>query len=345
MATTYKYRLWCEDESAWVTWLIAEGEPTPTTCPKNTAHTIDTTKTCIVEVYSDQPVFDTSGHMKIRPEKPTEPRANIISPNFCDPLTWHTKSVRVEGEELEANHDRTRFFAQHHRWVDLNHGRVSDEDSISSGKLPVIYVDDEVQTEVSPFTCLDSLPNGNWPGDYVVHHEHGIVEFNEAVPEGAVVTADYSYVTTSEWIMAPNEGTILSMVGSEVQFSENVVLMDTIRFSVWGIADYFLPPEMIGNEEGQIPSGTKIQLEDKVYKTMGDFINEANGAYPTIPQIGGPVRGTSSPILEIPWVYRTAINLYHSKGMEVRVSLEHDIPCRGDMGTIAFYCVSLAEGS
>ena len=78
---------------------------------------------------------------------------------------------------------------------------------------------------------------------------------------------------------------------------------------------------------------------------MADFINEANGAYPMIPAIGGTMRGTHVPTLCIRWEYRTAINLYASMGMEVRVFLENDAAGRGETGTITFYCVSLPEGS
>jgi len=336
----YKHTIWCVDESAYVSRLTESQDPI-TTCPNNTAHSVDSDSHAC-ELYADaSPSLDSAGNLKVLPEKSAEPRANIISPNFCDRLTWHSTAERETGEVLSPNHNRTRFHAQYHNWVDLNHGRVSDEDSISADKLAVIKVDGVTKDEVTPFICLDMMA-GNWPGDYVIHHEHGIVEFAQPVEEGVDVTADYSHVVNSQWIMAPYEGKILSMRHSEVQFSENIVMKDSIHFTVWGYVDVFAPQYLTTNG-GPYPPGTKIQIEDKVYKTMQDFINESNGAYPTIPQIGGPMRGTKGPILEMPWTYQTKIDLYHSYGMEVRVYLENDIPCGGDIGTIAFYCVSLPE--
>jgi hypothetical protein len=49
MTALYKYRLRCETESSWVyTW--AEGDTAPTACPNDTAHTIDTEQTSVVQI-------------------------------------------------------------------------------------------------------------------------------------------------------------------------------------------------------------------------------------------------------------------------------------------------------
>lgn len=45
MTIVNKYRLWCNDESAWV---YQWNESEPTACPNNTSHTLDTDKTSIV---------------------------------------------------------------------------------------------------------------------------------------------------------------------------------------------------------------------------------------------------------------------------------------------------------
>jgi len=53
MTEVNKYRLWCDTESTYV-YQWAESEPT--TCPNNTGHTIDTTKTTIDEVMEENVV-------------------------------------------------------------------------------------------------------------------------------------------------------------------------------------------------------------------------------------------------------------------------------------------------
>ena len=45
MAIVNRYRLWCNDESAWV---YAWAEETPGSCPNNTTHSLDASKTSII---------------------------------------------------------------------------------------------------------------------------------------------------------------------------------------------------------------------------------------------------------------------------------------------------------
>ncbi len=45
----YKYRVYCEDDSKYEFIWLSENDPTPTTCPTNTSHTITTSLTTIIE--------------------------------------------------------------------------------------------------------------------------------------------------------------------------------------------------------------------------------------------------------------------------------------------------------
>ena len=55
MTDVYKYRVWCNDEQAFIeTW----GESEPTTCPNNNTHTIDITRTTIIEKILEQAPTD-----------------------------------------------------------------------------------------------------------------------------------------------------------------------------------------------------------------------------------------------------------------------------------------------
>jgi len=57
----FKYRIWCNTESTWVeSW----DEETPTTCPNNNTHSIDTTKTVITEQAEVEP-RDPSGKLRV----------------------------------------------------------------------------------------------------------------------------------------------------------------------------------------------------------------------------------------------------------------------------------------
>ena len=66
--TYYKYQVKCSTEGAMKYWILEDTASVPTTCPTNTAHTIDSTYTNIVNVISDNVVtvreesIETDGH-------------------------------------------------------------------------------------------------------------------------------------------------------------------------------------------------------------------------------------------------------------------------------------------
>lgn len=60
MATVYKYRVWCNTESAWQ-YVWSESETEPTNCPNDTGHTIDSDKTTIAEVSGDAQAYTEDG--------------------------------------------------------------------------------------------------------------------------------------------------------------------------------------------------------------------------------------------------------------------------------------------
>lgn len=62
MADIYKYRIWCNTESTWVTgWYKEE----PTVCPNNNTHSIDTDKTSITDIIEDPGPKDRSGKTRV----------------------------------------------------------------------------------------------------------------------------------------------------------------------------------------------------------------------------------------------------------------------------------------
>jgi len=56
MSTVFRYRLWCSTEEAHVYVWASEDDPVPTTCPNDTDHTIDASKTAITEKVSENDV-------------------------------------------------------------------------------------------------------------------------------------------------------------------------------------------------------------------------------------------------------------------------------------------------
>jgi len=64
MSELLKYQIWCATDSKWEYTWAEEDDAVPTTCPTDTAHTIDSTKTTIDEVVEKE-VVDQSGRQKI----------------------------------------------------------------------------------------------------------------------------------------------------------------------------------------------------------------------------------------------------------------------------------------
>lgn len=336
MTTLHKWRMWCEDEAAWVEWWLEEGADEPTTCPNDTAHVIDSDKTAIVTEVGDACSYDSEGFLRVSPEPRNGSLLNLISHNFCDPCTWFSTSVPVEDEALTPDANRRIFSSVNQHWIDLQHGRVSDEDDVASGYPVTVKIDGAVQTERPPFQ--------DEGGDFWVDYEEGRVHFNEPVAEGAAVTASFHRANGSQWKLEPTSGKCLKIVGCEAQFSLDIIVNDTIVFEIFGYVEVFAPHLCTTYDPpGPYPPGTQIPIQTVRYKTMYDFVNEANGSYPTIPAIGGPSRGIRTGILELPWRYQAVKMLRSSMGMKVEVYLQNGKPCDGALGTLIFLCLSEAE--
>lgn len=247
----------------------------------------------------------------------------IVTHNWCDKCTWYTQSTRVDpAEELTDSGDGLTFNSAHANWIDLTHGRMYGEDKIASSYLPVVKIDGVVATERAPFA--DS------GGDFTINYVTGAVTFFSS-QTGNTITAEYSYAGGSNFIIAPTTGKALRIEKSEVQFSTDIDIKDTIRFQPWVYNPADLP--------NKVPYG-----DPTVYKHIRDFIDEAEGVYPKVPAIGGSSgRGLSQEHCVFPFNYKTMKVLNDSQGAEISVSLDSDLVFGGEFATATFYCTSKDE--
>lgn len=299
-------------------------------------------------------------------EKPTLNEIRVHSHNWCDKTSWYTNSIRITGEVLATNDPERKNFDSHYKyWIDLNHGKVTDEDALFSTYCPEIFVDGVLQTEKTPFSeAID--------GDYSVDYETGRVSFHEPIPEEAVVTADYSYATDSVFVIKPQPGKKLLIQDSEIEFTTDFDMKDTSVYEVFLYAAaaaslkevdlatlqaYFTG--LFGSLEafhvycGRSADHGDLQPTDKVpsgikrrYKTYWDFKAHSNGNYPVLPAIGGHVRGTRAASITYPFDYKGTQALTSSSGAEIRMYLENHKPWGGGStarSTIAFYCIEEDE--
>jgi len=263
-----------------------------------------------------QPPRKTSaGLVRTQVDPPEGSRIDVISPNWCDPTTWYYSSVEVLAETLVDSGDGLTFNSANINWIDTSHGKLTDEDGLDTKYKPVIEANGVLQVEDEPF--------GGAQHDYAINYATGDVTFHSA--PATPVTADYWRENGSIWSVQPAAGKVLRLTTVEVQFSSNLVLNDTVQFQLY---------------VGGNPYGPATR-----YKTLIDYVNEAAGAYPEIPAMGGAQRGTSYPLQIFRWPYaeRGTTDLRASLGMEVRISLMADTAFGGEMATATFYGVSEDE--
>jgi len=271
--------------------------------------------------------IDEYGILRTAPAPPAGSSIVIVSPNWCDKTSWYYNAKQVVGEQLINRGDNKQYIAAHDFIIDVTHGKLFKEDVKLQMYQPKVYVNGLERQEAPPdvsFYCL-----GNGLGyDYWIDYRAGIVHFYEPLADTDVVTMDYWYATDSTFVIAPEPGKILRILRSEVQFSSDVCITD----SVWFQAFAYDPD----NPPNKIPVTSPV-----VYKTAFDYASEASGTYPMVAAFGGSGtwRGIAVPILTYPWLYVTAKDLRSSLGLEIRIWLEHHREFRGSQATATFYCL------
>lgn len=264
--------------------------------------------------------FDGEKRIRVSPEPRKEGSGLVIvTHNWCDPTTWYTQSVRVTDEVLSNSGDNKTFTSAHNNWIDLTHGKVYRENLIAALYLPLIKVNGVTKTPRAPWATSG--------GDYSINYAAGTVTFFEAVT--GQVTASYSYATGSMFIIAPMPGKRLWIEYSEVQFSEDIDIRSTVHFQPWATN-----PQ---NPQYKIPVAAPT-----TYKTLDNYIEEANGCYPPVPPMGGG-RGFTKARYTFPFRYQTIKELRSSQGAEIRIWLENDVPYGGEYSTATFYCTVYNE--
>lgn len=243
----------------------------------------------------------------------------LVTHNFCDKTTWFSTSERVNYETLNQVNG-TIFQSANSFWVDLTHGKMYDEDAYRT-EIDHGY---EVVVVVNGVTASMREPLSDSGGDYQVDYRSGSIQFFTD-QSGKTVEACYSKVVDSMFTVMPEEGKFVDIECVEAQFSEDVILRDTIEFQIWGYNPYDLP--------------NKVQYVTTNYKSMRNFIDEALGSYPVIPAIGGPEgRGIQNAVYGFPFRYGTIRRLESSSGIELRVKLRDDKEFGGEIATATFYC-------
>lgn len=289
--------------------------------------------------------------LRVSVEKADGTGSELITPNWGDNTSWYYKAQEYLGIALSPLASNARVYKPadlnyNGPWVDAFHGKYSKEEFMltEQGKLPKLKVyEDGVQlTEMDPQWLID--PYAVSPGDFVVDYLDGEIIFHKA-PTG-VITADVYKVTTSEWMVKPPAGKKWKLDSAEAQFSVGVSMRDQVDYVTYGYVEAFAPTLWDGyNPPGPYPAGTLVPISTIHYKTMMDFINEANGSFPSIAGTTSQAanwRDLKDGIQGFPWNYKYYRVLRSSLGMETRIKLAHDTPFEGH-ATATLYMLEYDE--
>lgn len=255
--------------------------------------------------------------------------AVMATHNFADSTTWFTESEQVVSGVLTQGDENGKIWRHaQSNWIDLSHGKYWGEDNLVTREQYTVqvWVDDELKVQISNFADVLS------EGDYVVNYKKGEIRTRESWA-GKTVKASFSYAQGSGWCIAPKAGDIIVIEDAEAQFSSDVEINDSIVFTVKGYAAVFAPDYVA---LGYLQPYDKVELKRESYKTFHQMIDDARGAYPHIPPVGGP-RGMASQITGFPFRYSTTRELVGDAGIELWVSLENDLEFGGERVTATFY--------
>jgi hypothetical protein len=246
----------------------------------------------------------TTGIQKVSIYEPEGESATIVSHNFSDPCSWYQGSVKVTEGTLTNVSGNIFSMASSLFWIDLQNGRLYDEDNIMS----------QTSNEYKPKVYIDNVLQST---GYSIDYPAGQVTFDGTV--SGTVTATFYKADKSWFILKPKAGKILSIKAAEVQFCKDTTLNGPFMFEAWvNHPTYGLIP---------VP-GSQI-----VYKNFKDFISACNQGQGLIPQIGDLI----DDVHVFPFDYARPKPIKSSQGVEIRVYCKNHLPCGGSYATSTFY--------
>lgn len=262
--------------------------------------------------------FDSEGNQMVVVEPRVDTKYNVFSHNWCDKCSWYQESVKVTDEVLSDSGNGLTFNSAHDFWIDMTHGRVTDEDRLvsvagaGSNWIPAIKVNNIEQSS-----------------GYTIDYESGDVTFDSS-QSGNTVKATYWYAGSGNFTLSAPAGKIIQLLRIEIQFSKNIVINDTITFTPMGYAGVFAPQMVPGTYS---PTDI-IQIDyPNKYKGPKDYINESNGSHPVIPAFGG----LSNDVILLVWNYLSRTDLVGDWGMRIVIGAENNNAHTGEISTATFY--------
>lgn len=261
-------------------------------------------------------------------EKSTKERVYYFSHNWCDPTTWYGDSLYVIDEIAENLGDNKTYQLDNYNVIDTFHGKIFGEDFLSDSDgydyrvhVKVNGLDGYEEHDPHYTDYSDSY-------DYIIDYSNAQIIFSYNLLPTDEVKVSYHYENGSTFYAIVPNGKKLLIDSSEVQFSDDINLTDTIKYQVFVYNPYYPVGPL------KVPYGNP-----NVYKTLSDFQVEAMKTYPIFPAIGNENnwRSMPKPLIVLNWDYVSGTALKSSYGTEIRIWLEHNIPFEGTYASLTFY--------
>lgn len=275
----------------------------------------------------------TDGRNRVAIEKSDVENTIVYSHNWADKTTWYTESVYVVDEiaSVVVPFVFTTYQVAHSNVIDTYHGKIPQEDILKDAN-GISY---RVVVKVNGVVKVEQNPHLGSGGDYTVDYALGRVTLLNALVALDEVKISHHYASTSGFVIKPAAGKALRVDNVKIQLSTDIVPNDSLLSQPQGLVDFFQPQLMPG-----VPSGTLIPLRAPVvYKTTNDFQAVAMAvSSPTTALGGAGWRGQTRQMVIHDLRNLTQQPLLASKGMQLRLYLEHDIPYTG-VAAATFYCL------
>src|SRR3990172_7650761 len=353
MAIVNRWRLRCVTEDADVYVLLDEDDAAPTSCPNNTAHTVDAPTAVIIEVIGQE--LRTSQHGEVIVEAIKQVDGGLRKPgyNFCDACTWWQESAEVLDGATTSTDQLTYTLSSGDKVLDLRHGRMPYEDAITAA---TVAPNGNTLTNLVPTVGLNGVPLAQSNEDatsgvdrYTVDYRLGKVVFAIARDPADVVTLSCRKPTTSQFRFKPTAGKKWRVEDAEIDVTENVDMKVAFVTEIWG-SHSAAPPAGTG--------GTLAKLAENRYKTFAGFQAAARRFYGPLPSGMGATLGLPAKSWTFEWDYARADEFYATLNYkdlnvpgdgftlnEIRMSLVGDVEYGGGFLFVTFFGQEVDEAS
>lgn len=333
-----RYQIWCTTDSKWEYSWLESTAAAPTTCPVNTGHTIDGSKTAIVEEKPDEAKYDLDGQLVVNPgiRKAIAGKTGytLVSHCFGDRTTWYQNSVRVTDEILTDSGDGLTFNSVNPNWVNIRSNRITYDKDVVPKKDGTFgdHADWDVIVKIDDVVTASTDVTNGWSVNYAT----GDVTFNNS-QSGKTIKCSYSHndgvTNASQWILNPPSGEMYTIEHVEVNVSKDVTY-SKFRMEAWAgasVATY----EPFDDSKYNAGYGQ----EQSIYQGVRDLINVCNKGY-TI----ASGSGLTKDVFVFPFAYTYASEIKSSQGTLISIRIDDDTPFSGcEIGTITFYLGKATE--